>query len=149
MLSETGLVPKPMAARIARGIRTVIADEAKPGSKRSGDYLVFEALLIEAAGPDASRLHTGRSRQDIGATSSRIAWREAMQALQAAPHLAETRARHNLYGELAQTAAVLGQTGDLLADPKVKRGEPRHAADAISGGRWTMDDGRLFLIRDM
>ena len=32
MLAETGLVPKPMARGIARGIRTVMADEDKPGS---------------------------------------------------------------------------------------------------------------------
>src|SRR5215813_12578567 len=56
MLSETGLVPKPVAARIARGIEAVIADEAKPGARRSNDYLVFEAALEKAAGPDASRL---------------------------------------------------------------------------------------------
>src|SRR5207302_3580366 len=35
---------------------------------------------VEAAGPDASRLHTGRSRQDIGATSERMAWRNALLA---------------------------------------------------------------------
>lgn len=80
MLSETGLVAKPMAARIARGIEAVMADESKPGAKRSDDYLVFEAKLVEAAGPDASRLHTGRSRQDIGATSERMAWRDALLA---------------------------------------------------------------------
>src|SRR5712691_8446575 len=67
MLSETGIVPKPMAARIARGITAVMANQAKPGAGRSGDYLVFEAALEKAAGPDASRLHTGRSPQDIGA----------------------------------------------------------------------------------
>ncbi len=80
MLSESGLVPTAMAARIARGIEAVMADEAKPGARRSSDYLVFEALLENAAGPDASRLHTGRSRQDIGATSARIAWRDALLA---------------------------------------------------------------------
>src|SRR5260370_2914428 len=69
-----------MAARIARGVEAVMADEAKPGARRSSDYLVFEALLEKAAGPDASRLHTGRSRQDIGATSARIAWRDALLA---------------------------------------------------------------------
>src|SRR5450759_1007391 len=80
MLSETGLVPKPMAAAIARGIRSVMADEAKPAAGRSGDYLVFEAALVQAAGPDSSRLHTGRSRQDIGSTSQRMAWRDALLA---------------------------------------------------------------------
>jgi len=80
MLAENGIVPKPMAARIARGIRTVMADEAKPDARRSADYLVFEEALIKAAGEDASRLHTGRSRQDIGTTSSRMEFREALLA---------------------------------------------------------------------
>src|SRR5260370_26450080 len=80
MLSESGLVPTAMAARIARGIDAVMADEAKPGARRSSDYLVFEALLEKAAGPDASRLHTGRIRQDIRATSARIAWPDALLA---------------------------------------------------------------------
>jgi CHAT domain-containing protein len=35
-------------------------------------------------------------------------WREAMLTLQTAPHLDEPRARHPLYGELAETAAALG-----------------------------------------
>jgi argininosuccinate lyase len=80
MLAETGLVPRPLAGQIAGGIRTVIAGEGRPGAKRSGDYLEFEALLVKAAGPDASRLHTGRSRQDIGSTSSRMQLREALLA---------------------------------------------------------------------
>jgi argininosuccinate lyase len=80
MLSETGIVPKSMAARIARGIAEVMAGEAKPGARRSSDYLVFEELLVKVTGPDASRLHTGRSRQDIGATSGRMAWRDALLA---------------------------------------------------------------------
>src|SRR5258708_13575107 len=78
MLSDTGLVPNAMAARIARGIEAVMADEAKPGARRSSDYLVFEALLEKASAPDASRLHTGRSRQDIAPPSPRIACRYAL-----------------------------------------------------------------------
>ncbi|HEV7427327.1 MAG TPA: CHAT domain-containing protein [Thermoanaerobaculia bacterium] len=37
-----------------------------------------------------------------------LSWREGTLALQTAAHLAETRGRHSLYGELAQTAAGLG-----------------------------------------
>jgi CHAT domain-containing protein len=36
-----------------------------------------------------------------------LAWREAMEALQTAPHLADTRERHLLYGEFALTATAL------------------------------------------
>ena len=80
MLAETGLVPEPLAATIAAGIAQVIAEQGEPGSRRSSDYLVFEERLVEVAGRDASRLHTGRSRQDIGSTSRRLALRAALLA---------------------------------------------------------------------
>jgi len=78
MLAEEDLVPADLAASIARGIARVIADQDEPGSARSGNYLNFEARLIEVAGPEASRLHTGRSRQDIGSTMRRMVLREAL-----------------------------------------------------------------------
>ena len=80
MLAEVGLVPESLGATIAAGIAQVIADQGEPGSRRSSDYLVFEELLVEVAGRDASRLHTGRSRQDIGSTSRRLAVRDALLA---------------------------------------------------------------------
>lgn len=78
MLVEGGLVPHPMAAGIANGIMRVIAGEQASGVQRSADYLDFEPKLIAIAGPDASRLHVGRSRQDIGATIARMSLRDAL-----------------------------------------------------------------------
>ncbi len=56
---------------------------ARPGhdnfywlGKRPGDYLQYEPLLIAYAGPDATRMHSGRSRQDILATTRRVMLRE-------------------------------------------------------------------------
>lgn len=78
MLAEGGLVPHPVAARIADGIGQVIAKENASGSPRSADYLDFEPKLIAVVGPDASRLHIGRSRQDIGATIARMSLRDGL-----------------------------------------------------------------------
>ncbi len=78
MLTEAGLVPETLGAAIAAGIAQVIVEQDAPGARRSSDYLVFEERLVETAGRDASRLHTGRSRQDIGSTSRRLALREAL-----------------------------------------------------------------------
>ncbi len=78
MLDESGLVPRPMAARIADGIGQVIASENASGSPRSADYLDFEPKLIALIGQDASRLHMGRSRQDIGATIARMSLRDGL-----------------------------------------------------------------------
>lgn len=78
MLVEEELVPKKLAKRIAEGIEQVIAEQDAAGSARSSNYLNFEARLIEIAEPEASRLHTGRSRQDIGSTYRRMGLREAL-----------------------------------------------------------------------
>ncbi len=76
MVAEQGIVPKTLAGRIARGVAQVIADGDKPGAKRPGDYLQLEPLIIAVAGPDATRMHSGRSRQDILATTRRVMLRE-------------------------------------------------------------------------
>ena len=78
MLAEEGLVPAGLAAEIAAGIERVIDEQDQEGAARSSNYLHFEARLLEVAGPEASRLHTGRSRQDIGSTYRRMGLREAL-----------------------------------------------------------------------
>ena len=72
MLADTGILPQELAGRIARGIAQVIETERSGTPRRSADYLDYEPRLIAAAGPDASRLHTGRSRQDIASTLPEI-----------------------------------------------------------------------------
>ena len=46
MVVEEGIVPVALAAPIVRAIETVIADGARPGAERPGDYLALEAMLI-------------------------------------------------------------------------------------------------------
>ena len=78
MLHETAIVPRAVAAVIARGIALVIDDERETPRARSADYLDYEPRLTAAAGPDASRLHTGRSRQDIASTIARMNLRDGL-----------------------------------------------------------------------
>lgn len=78
MLDETGLVTHAMAAKIARGIAQIIDAERKTPPTRSADYLDYEPRLIAVAGPDASRLHTGRSRQDIASAIARMNLRDGL-----------------------------------------------------------------------
>jgi argininosuccinate lyase len=76
MLDAAGIVPRELARSIAQGIAAVIAQERNGTTRRSADYLDYEPRLIAAAGPDASRLHTGRSRQDIASTIARMNLRD-------------------------------------------------------------------------
>lgn len=80
MLAEAGIVPREVAARIAKGIAQVMEDErsSKLAPRTSADYLDYEPRLIAAAGPEASRLHTGRSRQDIASTIARMNLRDGL-----------------------------------------------------------------------
>jgi argininosuccinate lyase len=79
MLTEGGIVPRETAARIAAGIAKVIEDARNSGvPRRSADYLDYEPRLIAAVGADASRLHSGRSRQDIASTIARMNLRDGL-----------------------------------------------------------------------
>ncbi len=78
MLDETGIVPHPVAASIAKGIAQVMAQERSSPPQRSADYLDYEPRLTAVVGPDASRLHTGRSRQDIASAIARMNLRDGL-----------------------------------------------------------------------
>ena len=78
MLDECGIVPHALAGTIAQGIARVIDEERVSQPRHSADYLDYEPRLIAAAGPDASRLHSGRSRQDIAATIARMNLRDGL-----------------------------------------------------------------------
>lgn len=78
MLTEANIVPRVTAVRIATGIAKVIEDAKTSAPRRSADYLDYEPRLIAAVGPDASRLHSGRSRQDIASTIARMNLRDGL-----------------------------------------------------------------------
>ena len=78
MLAETGLLPRALASSIAHGIARVIEQDRKGEPRRSADYLDYEPRLTAIVGPDASRLHTGRSRQDIASTIARMNLRDGL-----------------------------------------------------------------------
>jgi argininosuccinate lyase len=80
MVVEQQIVPRALGTQIAKAVAKVIADQGKPGAARSRDYLQVEKLLIEVGGPDVTRIHSGRSRQDIGSTSRRLFMRDDLLA---------------------------------------------------------------------
>jgi argininosuccinate lyase len=72
MVVERGIVPKAVGAKIHDAVSRVDAAGNQPGASRAADYLAVEKDLLAAGGPDISRLHSGRSRQDIGSTTQRL-----------------------------------------------------------------------------
>ena len=78
MITETGIVDPALGSTISKSISAAIVDGNANAAVRSGDYLQYEPLMIAAGGPDVTRLHSGRSRQDIGATTRRLTQREAL-----------------------------------------------------------------------
>jgi len=68
MLHEEGIISDELSARIGAAVRELIEREDRPAARRSHDYLDFERDLIALAGPEATWLHVGRSRQDMMST---------------------------------------------------------------------------------
>jgi CHAT domain-containing protein len=86
------------------------------------NFLVYQGRFVESLAESQDALAEYERDGDAEAVSdthmrrigvlrqaglNELAWREAMQALLTAPHLADTRERHLLYGEFAMTAAAL------------------------------------------
>jgi argininosuccinate lyase len=78
MLSEQGIIPKAIAPRVAEGVAHAITEGVKPKGRRPADVLQVERIIEERAGPEATLIHTGRSRQDILATTRTASLRTAM-----------------------------------------------------------------------
>ncbi|MBA2353770.1 MAG: argininosuccinate lyase [Acidobacteria bacterium] len=118
MLAEEGLIPSGEARAIAAGIRELVLEEAKPGAPRPSDYLRFERQLVERAGAEGSKLHMGRSRNDLGASVNRLLMRdkviEVLDALyEAQESLLNVAGKHQETIIPAYTHAVQAQPTSL------------------------------------
>ncbi len=68
MLLEEGIIPAKLAQPIAQGVQYAIAQAEQADGKRPRDVLQIERIIAEKAGPEATLIHSGRSRQDMLAT---------------------------------------------------------------------------------
>lgn len=115
MTVERGIVPAELGARIAAAVSRVIADGDSPAAARSGNYLHVEQDLIKAGGSDVTRLHSGRSRQDIAATIQRTILRHDFLA--AFGKLADARAALLALAARHPDAIIPAYTWGVQAQP--------------------------------
>jgi argininosuccinate lyase len=115
MTVETGIVPRSLGATIARALDQVAADAAKPGAERPDDYLKIEPLITAIAGPDATRMHSGRSRQDIIPTVLKLEQRDRLLAL--AETLDAARAALLTVAEREADTIIPAYTNGVQAQP--------------------------------
>lgn len=78
MLAEQGLIAPATAAKLVEGLDAAMEQEHPPGADRPLDphYMQLEQWLVNRIGEDASNIHQGRSRNDLGATQNRMRMRE-------------------------------------------------------------------------
>ncbi|KAH6645120.1 argininosuccinate lyase [Truncatella angustata] len=162
---SSGLLSPDLGHDIAHGIARVLESGSQPGGPRPGKVITLEPLLIAAAGIEATRLHAGRSSQDMHTTATLASLRESALALAAQLHRTAARAvelagdlqdflvpsytngvaaQPNSYGHY-----LLGHAAGLLRDAERLRQFyarldrcPMGSA-VLNGTRWALDRGRV------
>ncbi|PLC50630.1 argininosuccinate lyase [Pollutimonas subterranea] len=113
--TEQGLIEKSAAPVFAQGIEKVIAAGDQKGAKRPSTVITFEPLMIEAAGPEITLLHAGRSSQDMHATYRAAILRDDLLAL--AQQLHQTSATLVALSERHKDTIVPNYTNGVAAQP--------------------------------
>lgn len=99
MVIEEGIIPRALTKQIAEGVAHSIAQADQPGGKRPTDVLQIEKIISDKAGPEATLIHAGRSRQDMLASVRVMRLRDEMldtagALLAARQQLLDVAARH-------------------------------------------------------
>ncbi len=99
MTVEEGVVRRELSRQIAEGVAHSIAQAEQPSGKRPTDVLQIEKIISDKAGPEATLIHAGRSRQDMLATVRAMRLRDevldtAGALLMVREGLLETASRH-------------------------------------------------------
>ena len=115
MLTEEKIVAPEMGRKLARGVDRMLVDAAQPAGKRPSDMLQIERLLSNVLGPDASIIHTGRSRQDMLATYRRAKLRN--QVLDFSDALNQLRERFVAAAEKNVDTLIPAYTNGVQAQP--------------------------------
>lgn len=112
---DEGLLDRELGTRTARGLVRVLKDGDRPRAPRPGRVISFEPLLIEAAGIEVTRLHVGRSSQDMHTTATLAIIRE--ETLLLADQLRATTLRMLRTAEEHAETLVPSYTNGVAAQP--------------------------------
>ena len=113
--TDEGLIEKAAAPIFAQGIEKVITAGNQEGAKRPSTVITFEPLMIEAAGPEITLLHAGRSSQDMHATYRAAILRDDL--LKLAQQLHKTSATLVALSERHKDTIVPNYTNGVAAQP--------------------------------
>jgi len=113
--TQEGLLDKELTQKITAGIQQVIDNGKKPGGNRPSKVITYEPLLIQAAGPEVTLLHAGRSSQDMFATFRSAMLRDDL--LQLAWQLNKTTASMIALAEKNTKTIVPNYTNGVAAQP--------------------------------
>jgi len=163
--TDEGLLDRAMAPRAAAGIAKVLKDGNQLGGKRPSTVITFEPLLIEAAGPEVTLLHAGRSSQDMHATYRAAILRDDMLNLAdqlnktatTLVKMAETHAgtvvpnytngvaaQPNSYGHyLLGHAAALDRDAQRIREAYVRIDRSPMGTTVLNGTSWPLNRNRM------
>ncbi|MGB3338479.1 MAG: lyase family protein [Devosia sp.] len=115
MMSEQDILDSGQVDNIKSALDQLLVKAEEDGFPRSGYYGGIEPYLIEFGGPDVSRLHTGRSTWDTGATNVRMQQREDILAAYEA--LIDARQALLNFAANNPDALIPAYTGGVQAQP--------------------------------
>jgi argininosuccinate lyase len=115
MLREEKLIDEALARKLAKAITESDRETRAEVKPLREDYAAFERRLVAKVGADASKLHMGRSNNDLGATSERLFLRD--DALDILEQLARARAMLLDLAEKNVETIIPGYTHMVQAQP--------------------------------
>lgn len=125
-LAQAGVLTAPEGKALYDGLARVaqrLAAGAQPVATDEDIHTMIDRLLHEEAGSVASKLHTGRSRNDQVATASRL-W--TMDAC------------HRINAAIVELQTVLLQQAETLADAVLPAYTHLQRAQPVSGAHWLL-----------
>ena len=135
-LGAAGVIPAEESRILVRGLDAVsrrLAEGVTPAAADEDIHTLIDRLLHEEVGDPASRLHTGRSRNDQVATATRLWTTDACARLD--------RATHELQEVMLAQAERLGDA-IVPAYTHLQRAQPVYAAHWMLSHFWPLSRDR-------